>query len=189
MNEFDVVTQNLFDEWNLDDKTVNRSANVLVLGGNGTGKTFKYIKPNILQKNCSLIITDPDEKTYAKVMGLPYEELKLSPEEEAAIKAKWDIIYSDVAEILREINPALSEEDSLKLADGFFLESYPYDYLYDRRHPTWCSVAEFDMKDAYGAEPFFFTEDNHIQAVNKPVFKEWVNNLIEMGVYAPEFRD
>ena len=43
----------------LDNKKVNRSANVLVIGGTGTGKTFKYIKPNILQENCSMIITDP----------------------------------------------------------------------------------------------------------------------------------
>lgn len=43
----------------LNNKKVNRSANVLVIGGTGTGKTFKYIKPNILQENCSMIITDP----------------------------------------------------------------------------------------------------------------------------------
>lgn len=43
----------------LNNKKANRSANVLVIGGTGTGKTFKYIKPNILQENCSMIITDP----------------------------------------------------------------------------------------------------------------------------------
>lgn len=43
----------------LNNKKVNRSANVLVIGGTGTGKTFKYIKPNILQENCSMIVTDP----------------------------------------------------------------------------------------------------------------------------------
>lgn len=43
----------------LNNKKANRSANVLVIGGTGTGKTFKYIKPNILQENCSMIVTDP----------------------------------------------------------------------------------------------------------------------------------
>lgn len=43
----------------LNNKKVNRSANVLVIGGTGTGKTFKYIKPNILQENCSMVVTDP----------------------------------------------------------------------------------------------------------------------------------
>lgn len=48
----------------LNNKKVNRSANVLVIGGTGTGKTFKYIKPNILQENCSMIITDPSGDIY-----------------------------------------------------------------------------------------------------------------------------
>lgn len=43
----------------LNNKKANRSANVLVIGGTGTGKTFKYIKPNILQENCSMVVTDP----------------------------------------------------------------------------------------------------------------------------------
>ena len=43
----------------LNNKRVNRSANVLVIGGTGTGKTFKYIKPNLLQENASIIVTDP----------------------------------------------------------------------------------------------------------------------------------
>ena len=43
----------------LNNKKVNRSANVLVIGGTGTGRTFKYIKPNILQENCSMVVTDP----------------------------------------------------------------------------------------------------------------------------------
>ena len=43
----------------LNNKKVNRSANVLVIGGTGTGKTFKYIKPNLLQENCSVVVTDP----------------------------------------------------------------------------------------------------------------------------------
>ena len=44
---------------NRNNKKANRSANVLIIGGTGTGKTFKYIKPNILQENCSIIVTDP----------------------------------------------------------------------------------------------------------------------------------
>lgn len=43
----------------LNNKKVNRSANVLVIGGTGTGKTFKYLKPNMLQENCSIVVTDP----------------------------------------------------------------------------------------------------------------------------------
>lgn len=66
-NDADYIDNNMLfgvyrDEYvglSLNNKKVNRSANVLVIGGTGTGKTFKYIKPNILQENCSMIITDP----------------------------------------------------------------------------------------------------------------------------------
>lgn len=43
----------------LNNKLTNRTANVLLIGGSGTGKTYKYVKPNILQENCSQVITDP----------------------------------------------------------------------------------------------------------------------------------
>jgi type IV secretory pathway TraG/TraD family ATPase VirD4 len=50
----------------LNNKRVNRSANVLVIGGTGTGKTFKYINPNILQENSTQIITDPSGDLFNK---------------------------------------------------------------------------------------------------------------------------
>ena len=43
----------------LNNYKTNRSLNVLVLGSTGTGKTNKYVKPNILQQNCSMLINDP----------------------------------------------------------------------------------------------------------------------------------
>lgn len=36
-----------------------RNTNVLVVGGSGSGKTFSYIKPNILQCNSSFVCNDP----------------------------------------------------------------------------------------------------------------------------------
>lgn len=50
----------------LNNKKTNRSANVLVIGGTGTGKTFKYINPNILQENATQIITDPSGDLFNK---------------------------------------------------------------------------------------------------------------------------
>ncbi len=34
-------------------------SNTIVCGGSGAGKTFFYAKPNIMQCNCSFVITDP----------------------------------------------------------------------------------------------------------------------------------
>ena len=41
------------------DPKYARNKNVLVIGGSGSGKTRFFIKPNILQMNSSLVITDP----------------------------------------------------------------------------------------------------------------------------------
>lgn len=36
-----------------------RNLNVLVVGGSGSGKTRFYVKPNVLQANCSMVMLDP----------------------------------------------------------------------------------------------------------------------------------
>lgn len=43
----------------LDGYMHKRNLNVLVVGGSGAGKTRGYAKPNIMQANCSYIVTDP----------------------------------------------------------------------------------------------------------------------------------
>lgn len=37
-----------------------RNLNVLVVGGSGSGKTRFYVKPNVLQANCSMVMLDPN---------------------------------------------------------------------------------------------------------------------------------
>lgn len=37
----------------------NRNKNVIVIGGSGSGKTRFYAKPNLMQLNCSYVVTDP----------------------------------------------------------------------------------------------------------------------------------
>ena len=36
-----------------------RNLNVLVIGGSGAGKTRFYVKPNVMQANCSMVVLDP----------------------------------------------------------------------------------------------------------------------------------
>ena len=43
----------------MDTRKTRRNNNVLVIGGSGTGKSRFFVKPNLLQANCSYIITDP----------------------------------------------------------------------------------------------------------------------------------
>ncbi|MDO4976714.1 MAG: type IV secretory system conjugative DNA transfer family protein [Eubacteriales bacterium] len=43
----------------LNPRITNRNNNILIIGGSGTGKSFGFIKPNILQMNASFVCTDP----------------------------------------------------------------------------------------------------------------------------------
>ena len=41
------------------DMKTHLNNNVFIVGGAGTGKSRFFIKPNVLQMNCSYIVTDP----------------------------------------------------------------------------------------------------------------------------------
>ena len=43
----------------MNGRKTGRNSNVVCIGGAGTGKSYSLIKPNILQANCSMVITDP----------------------------------------------------------------------------------------------------------------------------------
>ena len=48
----------------MDTRKTKCTLNVLIIGGTGTGKSFRVIGPNIMQHNCSMIITDPSGNLY-----------------------------------------------------------------------------------------------------------------------------
>lgn len=52
-----ILTQNV--ALNMDSFKTKRNNNILVVGGSGSGKTRYMIKPNLMQANCSYVITDP----------------------------------------------------------------------------------------------------------------------------------
>ena len=43
----------------LDNQSIRRNMNVLVIGGSGSGKTYTLVGPNLMQANTSYVITDP----------------------------------------------------------------------------------------------------------------------------------
>lgn len=43
----------------MDNKAIRRNMNTLVVGGSGAGKSYNYVGPNIMQANCSYVVTDP----------------------------------------------------------------------------------------------------------------------------------
>lgn len=56
-----------FDISRIDNK---RNLNTLVVGGSGAGKSFRFVKPNLAQMNCSTVTTDPSGELL-ECMGKP----------------------------------------------------------------------------------------------------------------------
>lgn len=63
-----LLTQNF--RMGLDGYKHKRNLNVLVVGGSGAGKSRAYAIPNIMQCNCSMVITDPKAELLRKTGGL-----------------------------------------------------------------------------------------------------------------------
>lgn len=43
----------------LNGRKIRRNSNIAIFGGSGAGKTYFWLKPNLMQKNSTYIITDP----------------------------------------------------------------------------------------------------------------------------------
>ncbi len=52
-----IISQNV--RMSLDTRRTNLNNNILILGGSGAGKTYRWVKPNLYQLNGSFICTDP----------------------------------------------------------------------------------------------------------------------------------
>ena len=57
-----IFSQDVF--MSMNNQKIRRNMNVFVIGGSGAGKSFNFVGPNIMQKNCSYIITDPSGGLY-----------------------------------------------------------------------------------------------------------------------------
>lgn len=80
-----LLTQNA--RISFDDRVTNLNSNVIAVGGPGTGKTFRYVLPNILNAGGSMVICDPKGSTlstagkYLKKKGYVVRVLDLKDKE------------------------------------------------------------------------------------------------------------
>lgn len=49
---------------NMDTRKTLRNNNIAVVGGSGSGKSRFFVKPNLLQANCSYVVTDPSGELF-----------------------------------------------------------------------------------------------------------------------------
>ena len=54
-----IISDKLRMSFNIPIIDNKRNLNTLVIGGSGAGKSFRFVKPNLAQMNCSTITTDP----------------------------------------------------------------------------------------------------------------------------------
>lgn len=72
----------------LNTRHTDLNNNVLVIGGSGSGKTYRFVKPQIMQMSSSFIVTDPkgelyrDTSNFLKQSGYDVKVLNLLNEEE-----------------------------------------------------------------------------------------------------------
>lgn len=59
-----ILTQNV--KIGLKAQKHRRNLNTLVCGGSGAGKTRFYVKPNIMQCNCSFVVLDPKRRNFKR---------------------------------------------------------------------------------------------------------------------------
>lgn len=73
-----ILSQNV--ALSMDGRATRKNCNTLILGGSGAGKTRFYLKPNLMQLNCSYVITDPSGEilqTHGKFLENAGYEIKV----------------------------------------------------------------------------------------------------------------
>ena len=85
----------------IDAKAINRNLNSTVIGGSGSGKSFRIVIPNILQANTSYIITDPSGDlfmkygSYMQYMGYKVKCFNLDEMDKSSHYNPFNYIHSD----------------------------------------------------------------------------------------------
>ena len=107
-----------------------RNLNVLVVGGSGAGKTRFYALPNVMQANCSYVVTDPKGELLANTgpllqsKGYKIRVLNLTRPEQSDFYNPFRYIRED-KDVLRLINMLIKNTNpkSAKTDDPFWEKS------------------------------------------------------------------
>lgn len=145
---------------NLNNKKTGRNANVFVVGGPGTGKSFRVIKPSLMQMNCSTITTDPSGELM-QCCGKPLHEhgikLKLfstSDMKHSNCYNPFDYIFDENGEV---------EESKVSTMINLFLENASGSSSKSKSDPFWDKSARALM----AALAYYMLENPMINQVRK----------------------
>lgn len=140
----------------LDTRKTLRNNNVLVIGGSGSGKTRFFVKPNLMQKHSSYVITDP-KGSLIKETGKMLED--------AGYKIKiFDLINMEKSDKYNFFSYLRDEKDVLKLVNNLITNT---NSPYSKTSGDFWEKAETALLQALFSYILFETreEDKHIGSV------------------------
>lgn len=140
----------------LDTRKTLRNNNVLVIGGSGSGKTRFFVKPNLMQKHTSYVITDP-KGALIKETGKMLED--------AGYRIKiFNLINMDKSDRYNFFSYLRDEKDVLKLVNNLITNT---NSPYSKTSGDFWEKAETALLQALFSYILFETreEDKHIGSV------------------------
>lgn len=99
------------------DQKTDRNKNVMVVGGSGSGKTRYYVKPNLLQMNCSYFVTDPKATLASELRGA-LESAGYRVVEFSTIDMEGSAHYNPIAYVRNEADVLTFVECLIKNTSG-----------------------------------------------------------------------
>ena len=110
-----ILTQNV--RMGLNGKVHRRNLLQIVIGGSGAGKTRFFCKPNLMQANCSFLVTDPKGETMRAVAPLLIEK--------GYVIKVFDLIDTDRSDAFNPFPYLKDDKDAMKLVNNLIKNTTP----------------------------------------------------------------
>ena len=110
-----ILTQNV--RMGLNGKVHRRNLLQIVIGGSGAGKTRFFCKPNLMQANCSFLVTDPKGEMMRAVAPLLIEK--------GYVIKVFDLIDTDRSDAFNPFPYLKDDKDAMKLVNNLIKNTTP----------------------------------------------------------------
>ena len=110
-----ILTQNV--RMGLNGKVHRRNLLQIVIGGSGAGKTRFFCKPNLMQANCSFLVTDPKGETMRAVAPLLLKK--------GYVIKVFDLIDTDHSDAFNPFPYLKDDKDAMKLVSNLIKNTTP----------------------------------------------------------------
>ena len=110
-----ILTQNV--RMSLNGKMHRRNLLQIVIGGSGAGKTRFFVKPNLMEANCSFLVTDPKRETLRAVAPLLLQK--------GYVIKVFDLIDPSHSDSFNAFAYIKDDKDVMKLVNNFIKNTTP----------------------------------------------------------------